>query len=217
MKAREGSNTAPWHRRRWLKFVVAAVLVVVLIRGYLKPYRVVGSSDAPTYLIGDLILVNELAYDVRIPYTNLVIFSHSEPERGEVVQFYQPGNDQLVFKRIVGCPGDTLQLHNHHLTINSVPLDYQSIQLPLSQEVAIANQIGSVVEREKGNGTTHLITYSSTLTPEANLDEFKVPRETCFLVGDNRGNSHDSRNYGPIPKQSIVGRVSPPIRINQIF
>ena len=216
MNPKQGS-TARLRRKRWLRLVFIAIGLIVLVRGYFKPYRVVGSSDAPTYLKGDLILVNELAYDVRVPYTNIVILSYSEPHRGEVVQFYQPGNGQLVFKRVVGCPGDSLQLQNHHLKVNSIPLDYQEIQLSLPEKLATANQIGSVVESEEGNGTTHLITYSSTLTPGVGLDELKVPENTYFLIGDNRSNSLDSRDYGPVPRQRIVGKVSPPIRIHQIF
>lgn len=173
-----------------------------------KPNRVVGYSDAPSFLVGDLVLVNELAYDIRLPFTDVVLFNHSQPRRGDVVQFRQPESDDYVFKRIVACPGDILEMKNYHLTINSVPLSYSSVHASYSPEISSVNQIGSVVEWERGNGPEHLITFTSAETGVARISPFRVAPGHYYVIGDNRYRSLDSRHYGLVARNRILGKVS---------
>lgn len=191
---------------RWLVPLLVVTGIGAAIPSYVRAYRVSGASDAPSFLLGDRILALKAAYDIRLPYTDIVIFSHSQPQAGDMVLFQPPGEDVSVFKRVVGCPGNTLVMEGNHLEINRVRLQYEEVNEREFQTVAARNRLGEVIERETGNGPPHLITYTGS-GPHASFGPIHVPENHYFVVGDSRDNSRDSRMYGPIPRDAILGRV----------
>ncbi|MBM3790646.1 MAG: signal peptidase I [Acidobacteria bacterium] len=196
-------------KRRRYRTTAVILVAVAIVPSYVRVYRVHGSSDAPTYLVGDRIIVNKAAFDLRIPYTNIVILSHSEPESGDVVMFQEPGRDILVFKRLVGLPGDTLVMRDNCLTINGISLKYSPFDGSLPQ-ATVDNKLGSVIMNEIGIGEAHQITYTPEGSSYGSFGPVEVPAGHYYLMGDNRDNSRDSRMYGPVPRRLIVGRVSRP-------
>lgn len=192
--------------------VLAAVLLIILLfPAYARVYRVDGSSDAPSYLLDDLVILNRAAYDLRLPYTNVVIFSHSDPERGDVVMFRDAENGFVVFKRIVGCPGDYVAMAGNRLIINDTPLHYEKVDTTTYRAIDAANHLGSVVANEIGNGPEHSITFTPGGSPYGTFAPVRVPDGYYFLLGDNRDNSKDSRMYGPVAREAIIGRLTRPV------
>jgi len=196
------------NKKRWLWLLLVVLLIVVLIPSYLRVFRVEGCSDAPSFLVGDRILVNKAAYDLRLPYTNRVLWNRADPRPGDVVLFNPPGEEILVFKRVVAGPGDTIAMDNNRIGINGVILQYEKVDPEPYIAVAAINRLGEVIEKESGHGDPHLITQTTAADSEASFEPVEVPEGHYFVMGDNRDNSLDSRMYGPIPRQSILGRVA---------
>jgi signal peptidase I len=195
-------------RKRWLWVTGFILLGVVLTPSYVRAYRVGGSSDAPTYMLGDLVFMNRAAYDIRLPYTDIVLLSHSQPGRGDVVMYSIPGADHTVFKRVVGCPTDVLEMRDNRLAVNGTALKYKEAGAEVDETVARKNSLGSIIEIESGNGPSHPIAHSPDGGPYASFGPVDVPEDHYFLVGDNRDNSMDSRAYGPVPRERILGKLS---------
>jgi signal peptidase I len=196
------------NKRRWLLLAVTAAGIVAVTPSYIRAYRVDGTSDAPSFLTGDRILLLKAAYDIRLPYADLVLMSRSEPKPGDVVMYRLPGQNYPVFKRVIGCPGDMVAMRSNHLEINGTLMGYEDVDPAAFQPVAEANNLGSIIEIESGHGPPHLITHSPGAGTYATFDAVQVPAGHYFVIGDNRDNSLDSRMYGPIPRDSIIGRVA---------
>jgi signal peptidase I len=193
--------------RRWVWIVVAAAVVVALIPSYVRAYRVAGASDAPSYFPGDRVLINKAAYDIRLPYTDLVVVSHADPEVGDMVLYRSPGSELLVFKRVVGGPGDVISMRDNHLTVNGNALAYAGADEEAYRSISMADRLGSVIETEAGNGPAHPITYTPGAGRRASFEPVRVPEGHYYLIGDNRDLSEDSRAYGPVPRERVLGRL----------
>lgn len=194
-------------KKRWILLLAVLVVIAALAPAYVRLYRVSGYSDAPSFLVGDRFLANKLAYDVRLPYTDIVFFSHSAPKSGDVILFRSPDSDLLVFKRVIGCPGDRVAMRDNHLEINGTALQYARVQRTGYEPVAEQNRLGEIIEMETGVGPPHLMTHSPDTSLYASFGPVDVPRDQYFVVGDNRDHSRDSRMYGCVPRRSILGKV----------
>ena len=185
----------------------AAVLTAALALGpsYLRAYELAGASDAPTLLLGDRVWVNLASYDVRFPYTDAVLYSRAKPRRGELVLVQWPGDRAPVFKRVVATGGDRVAMEAHHLIINGQPLLYAPHEGSAFAAVPPANLLGSVFEVETIGGVEHLITF--TPGTRDSFPEVQVPEGQCFVLGDNRDPSQDSRDRGPVPYACVRGKV----------
>ena len=161
-------------------------------------------SMQPTIEIGDRILVNKMAYDLRIPFTTTSLIKRADPERGDIVIFASEAADNRLIKRVVGLPGDLVAMRRNVLTINGEQLTY-SEPAPAAEGVAeIAD--GSVLLSEQLGSVTHTV----KLAPVSSLDSVnavKVPAGHYLVLGDNRDNSADSRVIGFVPRHEIVGRA----------
>jgi len=206
---------APAHsgrRRRWLWWSIPLLAVLLLTPEYVRAYRVHGPSDAPSYVWGEVILVNRAAYDLRIPYTRRTLVSRGSPERGEVILVSFPGQTYDVIRRVIGTPGDTVELRDSRVLLNGNELNYLPLDPREFSGLDERNRIGSVVEQENGAGSTHPITYTPGGCGLASAGPFEVPEGHVFLLGDNRDHCTDSRTIGPVARKAIVGRVVGKIR-----
>ncbi len=194
-------------RRRWLMIAVVVIVVFAITPQYLRAYRIHGPSDAPNYLWGDLILVNRAAYDMRFPFLNTTIARLGTPRRGDVILLRLPDTDYDVTRRIVGLPGDTVEVRDSRLVLNGQSLAYAPLREPSSGEVDSRNKIGSVVEREHGSGLDHLITYTPGECGVATVAPVTLPDGHFYVLGDNRDHCTDSRRLGPIPRDWVRGRI----------
>jgi signal peptidase I len=191
--------------RKTLWSAVLLTAVVVLAPSYVRAYTVSGASDAPTLLLGDRVWVNLASYEVRFPCTDAVLFSRAEPRPGELVLVQWPGDPGPVFKCVVATGGDRLAMEAHHLILNGKPLTYTSHDSSAFAAAPPANRLGSVIEVETVGGVEHLVSF--TPGTRDSFPEVRVPEGECYLLGDNRDPSLDSRDKGPVPYRYVRGKV----------
>ena len=194
-------------RKRWFAAIGLIVAIAAITPAYVRVYVVAGPSDAPSFLVGERVLLLKAAYDVRVPYTDVVIASHADPGRGDVVMYVPPGEDYTVFKRVIGCPGDIVVIRDNQLEINGVPMQYERVDGNAYRTVAERNSLGAVIEEESGNGPAHLITRTPGRGSGMSSAPVRVEEDHYYVIGDNRDNSLDSRAYGAIRRDAILGKV----------
>jgi signal peptidase I len=184
------------------------LLVVFLLRSFLyEPFRIPSASLEPTLLTGDFILVNKYQYGIRIPVVHKKIFDIHEPKRGDIIVFRWPPNTSINFiKRVIGLPGDKVSYINKELIING-----QKIPQTFIQKEKVKDESGVILEALKKEedllGIKHLI----YVNPDKTSEDYKnivVPEGMYFVMGDNRDDSADSRYWGFVPEENIVGKAN---------
>jgi signal peptidase I len=159
----------------------------------------------PTLLVGDFILVNKYAYGIRLPVLNTKIVDIGKPQRGDVVVFRYPKDPSVDYiKRVVGVPGDRIGYYNKILHINGKP----AAQIPDGVYVGKGSGVsmsGAGKREERLGDVQHQILVMPR-TPGLE-GEYVVQDNEYFVMGDNRDNSNDSRYWGPVPEQNLVGKA----------
>lgn len=197
-------------RRRLFKlFLRLSVLLLLAVGGLLGIgiYRLAGESMAPGLHAGDLVLVNKAAYGLVLPFKNQVILGWNRPKLGDVVLVYlpRPDGDRIAFKRVVGRPGDRVQVSQGRLVLNGKPARYQLIS-PRAVRDWPAEK-GAQYQVESFEGRSHQLAFNVPGGEQAPSGLLSVPPEHYFLLGDSRDNSEDSRTLGPVPRDRILGRL----------
>ena len=182
------------------------LLVVLLLRSFVvEQFRIPSGSMMPTLLIGDFILVNKFVYGIRLPVLDKKIIQIGEPQRGDVVVFRYPEDPSVDYiKRVVGLPGDHISYHDKILMVNGKLVD--SFPVDIYQGVgAGAVMSGSSRFHERLGGVDHdILKMPGRLSMEG---DFLVPPGQYFVMGDNRDNSKDSRYWGTLPEENLVGKA----------
>lgn len=182
-------------------FIIFISLMLVFRSAFADWNAVPTGSMQPTIVEGDRILVNKMAYDLRMPFTNISLYKIADPERGDIVTFDSAVSDLTLVKRIIGVPGDVVELNDNILTINGQQLDYT--------QVAQSNSASSTQDQiEDLFGVAHAIRVQKQGSVLANFPPVLVPSGHYLALGDNRDNSSDSRVIGFVPRDEIVGRTS---------
>jgi len=195
--------------RDWRGFVLF-IAVMLIFRSAIADWNQVPSgSMQPTILIGDRIVVDKLAYDLRLPFTLRRLARWHEPERGDVVTFPSPKDEQLLVKRIVGIPGDMVALRNNVLTINGETATYSTLE---GESVPIDAIHGPyrfrfLKESILGNERMIMLEPPSLMSGVTSFGPVTVPEGQYLMLGDNRDNSHDSRYIGFVTRDRILGRA----------
>jgi len=179
------------------------LLIVFLLRGFVvEPFRIPSGSMLPSLYIGDFILVNKFAYGIRVPVINKKIFETGEPERGDVVVFRYPRDPNLDYiKRIIGLPGDHIAYYNKVLYVNGKPMERKFIGQYKGPGQTSANEYIENLE-----GVKHAMLLMPTRSNKLQA-EYIVPEGMYFAMGDNRDNSNDSRFWGTVPEENLVGKA----------
>jgi signal peptidase I len=187
---------------------LAAALLVVR-SSIVRMYRMGAASMAPTLCVGDGIWVNLVAYDLRIPFTDWAALSITDPAPGEIVLCSLSGRKHHVVKRVLAVGGDTVAIVDDRLIINDTGIRHEILDPGEFSRIDEGNNLGDLFAREFTADTSHIITYHSAGSPVPVLRSITVPDDSYFLIGDNRGNSWDSRypEFGCVPRSRILGRV----------
>ena len=178
---------------RWITELIVIVMIVLLIRAFVaQAYNIPSGSMKPTLLVGDFILVNKLVY------------SFSEPRRGDIVVFKYPIEPKIDFiKRIVALPGEEVEVRNNQVFINGKPLPL--IEVGRGEENGLRKVIYEEVMPE---GIKHKVQfYEDFPFSKRDFGPVVVPPNHYFVMGDNRDNSEDSRYWGFLPKENVVGKA----------
>jgi signal peptidase I len=181
-----------------LPFLAFLGLLLVFRSVILDWNRVPTASMVPTIQVGDHIIVDKLAYDLRIPFTNHALWQLQDPAKGDIVAFRSPADDSLYVKRVIGTPGDTVALVNDVLVVNGQPA---SLSPTHADSPALA-----VEERLWGH--SHLISLAGNGASINSFGPIVVPPGAYLMLGDNRHVSFDSRQFGFVDRSRILGRAT---------
>lgn len=187
-------------------FFPVLFLVFILRSFAYEPFRIPSGSLKPTLLIGDFILVNKFDYGIRLPVIHTKIFSIGKPQRGDIVVFREPPTEsRALIKRVIGIPGDHISYKDKVLYINGKEI-YQQFEKYSTDEEDNVGPWQAVQKQENLFGIKHRI-YQ---IPERGNDDFDVviPKGKYFMMGDNRDASADSRSWGFLPEENIIGKAT---------
>ena len=219
--ARDKLLMQPWWLD-WTAGLFPVILAVFLLRSFLfEPFKIPSGSMIPTLVVGDLILVNKFHYGVRLPVLNTKIVANNDPKRGDVMVFHYPVDPRIDYiKRVVGIPGDELSYTNQTLSINGQPVPVQSQgdyydddsmrYAPKFIEKLGAVAHGILVEPKRASiyrPMDSFVNFRDNCRYTAEGVTCKVPAGHYFMMGDNRDNSQDSRYWGFVADEHIVGRA----------
>jgi signal peptidase I len=198
---------------RWWKKEIRPILILALIlfsiRSSLADWNSVPSgSMQPTILVGDRVLVNKLAYDLKVPFTTWHIAEWSNPQRGDIAVFFSPKDGTRMVKRVIGLPGDTIELRNEQLFINDHPVDYTTLEPAVSQQLADSERAHGIFATEQLPLHPHAVMAINGVPAMRTFGPVRVSADHYFMMGDNRDNSFDSRYFGTVARRQIVGRTS---------
>jgi signal peptidase I len=195
--------------KRWLK-ENRGFLILLLCFGFFRSAiadwnPIPSSSMRPTLLEGDVVLVNRLAYDFKLPLSDISLLRLGNPRRGDVITFTSPRDGVRLIKRLVGLPGDVVELRDERLLINGIPADYGS-------DVVVIEPMGrditpGVLTTERLGGKEHAAQFLPAISAMRNFGPIAVPQDSYFFLGDNRDNSADSRYIGFVPRRLLIARA----------
>ena len=199
--------------RRWWRKEIQPLLVLALvvfsIRSSLADWNDVPTgSMKPTILEGDRVYVNKLAYDFKVPFTTWHLAEWSNPYRGDIVVFFSPHDGKRLVKRVVGLPGDTIELRNNSLVINGQPVEYNPLAVESLRDVAPEDRVSHLFATERLPGQSHVVATIPLAPARRDFGAYRVPEGGYFMMGDNRDDSFDSRYFGPVERKRIVGRAT---------
>lgn len=176
--------------------------VVLVLRSFIvEPFVIPSGSMIPTLEVGDYILVNKYVYGLRLPVFGTEVVEMGSPERGDVMVFFPPHRDSYFIKRVVGLPGDLVQYGNKRLSINGAPVPSTVVDGAPAQAMDPGLR---VLEEQLGEAQHRVHVYPSRREP---VREWRVPEGHYFMMGDNRDRSDDSRGWGFVPEENIVGKA----------
>lgn len=195
--------------REWRGFLAFIVVMLVFRSAVADWNQVPSGSMLPSILVGDRIVVDKLAYDLRLPFTLYRLARWSEPERGDVVTFTSPEDDRLLVKRIVALPGDEVSLRDNRLIVNGVPAAYELVPQSRREQSTFIPILGYSLFREQLLGSERYVLLRSDGSSgfTGNFSPIEVPENHYLMLGDNRDNSRDSRVIGFIERDRILGRA----------
>lgn len=186
----------------YAKSFFPVLAIVFILRSFVvEPFQIPSRSMVPTLQVGDFILVNKYAYGLRLPVSRTKVVDLGEPERGDVMVFFPPHmNDTYFIKRVVGLPGDKIELKNNVLYINGERAPQQLLKAlpPANPQVEVM--------WEEIYGRRHLMAKRVHGGDFSNFST-TVPEGHYFMMGDNRDNSLDSRKWGFVPERDVVGEA----------
>ena len=161
-----------------------------------------------TILEGDRVFENKVAYDLKVPFTTWHLAQWGDPQRGEIAVFYSPHDGTRLVKRVIGLPGDTVELRYNRLVINGRPVDYAPAPENLFHHSPPGDRALQVFELERLPGQPHVVASIPGVLARRDFGPFQVPPGHYFMMGDNRDDSFDSRYFGPVPRSQILGRAT---------
>ncbi|MBS34966.1 MAG: signal peptidase I [Thiotrichales bacterium] len=181
-------------------------LVVLVLRSFIaEPFRIPSNSMMPTLLTGDFILVNKFTYGIRIPVLGTKIISIGTPQRGDVVVFKYPRDPSIPYiKRVVGVPGDNVEYYNKNLYINGEQVEQEELGIFTGFGSGVG-MTGMTEKTELLPGRPHAILVRDM--PSGRRYQAEVAPGNYFVLGDNRDNSRDSRFWGTVPDELLIGKA----------
>ena len=215
--AGEGGTPRPRRRRRWAR---------VLWRAWSRPLMLIGivmfsfrsavadwndvptGSMKPTILEGDRIFINKVAYDLKLPFTMMQLMAWDDPAWGDIVVLRSPEDGTRLVKRVIGLPGDRIEVRHGFLFVNGEPADYERLDQTVVEWIDDQEQGSYLFVSEVVGGRDHPMMLTRSRSGDSYFGPYEVPPGHFFVMGDNRDNSRDSRRFGPVSRDLILGRAT---------
>lgn len=193
-----------WARENkgWLMFLVLFGVFRTAVADW-NP--IPSASMRPNLLEGDVVFVNRLAFDLKVPLTDVIVTRLGEPRRGDVVTFSSPRDGTRMIKRLIGVPGDVVEMRNELLIINGKKADYAVIDRAM--ESVAGGQLDAYRLSETVDGRRRRIQVMPQVDAHRNFGPMIIPADHFMMLGDNRDNSADSRYFGLVPRELLIGRA----------
>lgn len=197
-----------WIEWRGVIFFVAFVLVPM--KSSLADWNWVPTGSMnPTIVEGDLVYVNKLAYDLRIPLTLHSLKRWADPERGDISVLFSPEDGIRLVKRVIGLPGDEIEMQNNVLYINGRRLEYSELSEEHTRDLMTELRRHSLFAEENlGNRKHAVMSIPKVMTDKRSFERVTVPQDHYFVMGDNRDVSKDSRYFGFAERKLFVGEAT---------
>ncbi len=193
--------------REWIRPLGLFLAILLPLKSAVADYNYVPSgSMVPTIQPGELVWINKLAYDLKVPFTTWRLATWEDPARGDIVVLFSPQDGIRLVKRVIGLPGDVIEMRNERLFLNGQPLDYTAVS-----DVAVGKRVSTADEQvfhEHLPERTHAITVQPNKPALRSFGPLTVQSGHYFVLGDSRDNSNDSRFFGAVSRRQIVGRAS---------
>ncbi|MDB6062225.1 MAG: signal peptidase [Verrucomicrobiaceae bacterium] len=182
------------------------LLTFGLIRTAIADYNPIPSGSMhPTILEGDVVLVNRLAYNLKLPLTDIVLSRLGDPARGDIVTFSSPKDGVRLIERVIGLPADSIAMRDKRLLINGHPADY--VVSDFSTDRAGEYVLPATRVTEKLGAHSYRVQWFSGIASASNFGPITIPADQFLMLGDNRDNSADSRFIGLVPRDLLIGRA----------
>jgi signal peptidase I len=195
--------------KSWLKQTRGLIIFLVcfgFFRSAVADWNPIPSgSMRPTLLEGDVVLVNRLAYDFKLPLTDISVLAIAEPKRGDVVTFTSPADGHRLIKRLVAVPGDVIEMRDERLIINGEAAQY--VGRAQGIENTDLGPTERLVSSERVGASERSVQFLPELQAMRSFGPLVVPKDSYFFLGDNRDNSADSRYIGFVPRHQLIGRA----------
>jgi signal peptidase I len=189
----------------WILPILTPRIIATSIKSAVADWYIVPTgSMKPTIVEGDRVFVNKLAYDLKIPYTTWRLAQWDSPTRGDIVVFPSPEDGQRLIKRVIGLPGDTIEMRNNVLFLNGEELSYRFDTGPDASDGNTSRYLFT----EDLTGLEHPVMVTPNKNALRSFGPVTIPEESYFMMGDNRDNSKDSRYFGFVPRNRIAGRAT---------
>ena len=195
--------------RTWLRdnrWFIAFLLLFGVFRTAVADWNPIPSASMhPNLLEGDVVFVNRLAFDLKVPLTDVILAHTGEPRRGDIVTFSSPEDGTRLIKRVIGLPGDTIEMRGKRLLVNGEAADYEN--LGLSNEPRAAHGVKALHLEEGTADNRHEIQWLAQRALRDDFGPIVVPADHYLMLGDNRDNSMDSRFFGLVSRELLIGRA----------
>ena len=208
MKKKKVINFVKRIWKEWRITILFIVFVIIPAKSSLADWNWVPTGSMnPTILEGDLVYVDKAAYDLRLPLTFYRLSKWSDPKRGDVIICFSPEDGTRLIKRVIGEPGDTIEMKNNILFINSQSADYTRIEPEYTEYFPFELRNSSLLAMEDIDGSRHAVMSTPSNRAIRSFGPVTVPKGNYFVMGDNRDNSRDSRFFGFVERKTIVGKA----------
>ncbi|MDT8304050.1 MAG: signal peptidase I [Sedimentisphaerales bacterium] len=194
--------------KEWRATIFFIVFVLVPTKSSVADWNWVPTGSMnPTILEGDLIYVNKIAYDLRFPLTLHRLAKWSNPQKGDIVVCFSPEEGTRLVKRVVGQPGDIIELRSNTLFLNGEPAGYTKIDSKYKEYLSGRLKEKCILVMEDLDGISHAVMSTPSITAIRSFGPVKIPQNSYFMMGDNRDNSKDSRYFGFVERKLIIGKA----------